>query len=230
VNPRKSLLRLSLVGLLCLVAGGAARAAGGFDESKKIPKTAGAAPTRTYESGERANELSKKERTSTGSWFTTLGGLIAVVALIYITARVLKKGMPLGPRNLPDDAVQVLGRKSLDYRNTLHLVRCGSRVLVIGSSPDGLSSLAEINDPDEVETLSELCKPTATESPVETIAQYFRRLQNSDDPADDEPLTGTDTDRQPADPAVLRLQSRMQRPRHTDGTETSGGQPEEVAG
>ena len=171
-----------------------------------------------------------KDRKSNSTWLTTLGGLIAVVALIYLTARMLKKGIPIGQRPLPDDALQVLGRKSLDYRNTLHLVRCGSKMLVVGSSPEGLSPLAEITDPAEVEALVDLCKPVESESSGDLFSQFFRRFQaheNGDD------LDSADSDGggdRTADPAVLRLQARLQTRSDHDHNDSPDQHVGDVAG
>ena len=59
---------------------------------------------------------------------------------------------------LPVEAVEVLGRTAVDGRHAISLVRCGSRVLVLSvDDAEGLSTLAEINDPQEVNLLVDLC-------------------------------------------------------------------------
>jgi hypothetical protein len=57
------------------------------------------------------------------------------------------------------EAVEVLGRAVVDGRHAISLVRCGSRVLVLSvDATGGLSTLAEINEADEVNLLIDLCR------------------------------------------------------------------------
>jgi hypothetical protein len=70
----------------------------------------------------------------------------------------------------------VLGRRSLDNRHAVTLVRCGSRVLVLGFSPQGMHTLAEVTDPVEVDFLSGLCRPSGESTPfAQAIWDVFRR-------------------------------------------------------
>ena len=147
-------------------------------------------------------------KTSSGSntgWGTTLGGLTAVLALIFLTAKVLRKSIPAAQRTLPNEVVQVLGRKPLDYRHTIHLIRCGSRLLVIGSSQAGLSTLCEMADPVEIDYLAGLCQPSEPNSVASSFNQLFRRFQAPAAENEVEPETRASTD-----PAALRLQERLQ--------------------
>jgi flagellar biogenesis protein FliO len=50
-------------------------------------------------------------------------------------------------------AIQVLDRSPLGPKETVFLLRCGSRVLVVGSTPSSMTTLAEITDPQEAEQL-----------------------------------------------------------------------------
>ncbi|HUG93447.1 MAG TPA: flagellar biosynthetic protein FliO [Planctomycetaceae bacterium] len=96
-----------------------------------------------------------------GSWWGSLASLAAVLAMILVGARLWKKHGPLGRTGLPAEAVDVLGRRVLDPRQSIFLVRLGSRMLVLGSTPAGLSTLAEITDPVEVDLLAGFCRPAA---------------------------------------------------------------------
>ncbi|HEY2250689.1 MAG TPA: flagellar biosynthetic protein FliO [Planctomycetaceae bacterium] len=164
----------------------------------KEPKTPG------NNKGKPSNGSLNKPATT--SWGTTLGGLIAVLALIYLTAKVLRKSMPAAHRTLPVEVVQVLGRKPLDYRHSIHLIRCGSRLLVVGASQEGLTTLCEMTDPVEIDYLAGLCKPSEPTSVADTFNQLFRRFQT---PAVAESAADPETRSSP-DPAALRLQERLQ--------------------
>jgi flagellar biogenesis protein FliO len=54
---------------------------------------------------------------------------------------------------LPPDVVQVYGKVPMNSKQWLHLVRVGSRLLVLLDSQQGMQRLAEITDPHEVQTL-----------------------------------------------------------------------------
>ncbi|MFN0053298.1 MAG: FliO/MopB family protein [Planctomycetales bacterium] len=137
-----------------------------------------------------------------GGWTTMGGALVVVVGLILITAKLLKQRGGALPGALPVEAVQALGRRALDDRHALHLVRCGNRLLVLGTSPEGMRTLAEITDPGEVESLVAACETP----PASPLSERFGHLFGGSRAA------ATDLpEEEPAnDPAVLRLRERLQ--------------------
>jgi flagellar biogenesis protein FliO len=170
--------------------------------------------------GKASGGAPSKHSGGSATW-TTVGGLLAVLALILLIARVLRKGMPAAQRTLPNEVVHVLGRKPLDYRHTIHLIRCGSRLLVVGSSQEGLTTLCEMTDPVEIDYLAGLCKPSEPTTVAESFNQLFRRFQS---PA------AAESAMEPAahassDPAVLRLQERLLISRHGDSNDAHDDQP-----
>jgi|SRR5579863_1746263 len=172
----------------------------------------------------------KFSKPTSASWGTTLGGLIAVMALIYLTAKVLRKSMPAANRTLPTEVIQVLGRKPLDYRHSIHLIRCGSRLLVVGASQDGLTTLCEMTDPVEIDYLAGLCKPSEPTSVTETFNQLFRRLQR---PADAESAGDPEITQSNSDTAAARLQERLRQSPRREAEDVGAGplvdQPRESA-
>ncbi|MBX3450146.1 MAG: FliO/MopB family protein [Planctomycetaceae bacterium] len=88
----------------------------------------------------------------------------------------IRRHGPARLRPLPGEVLEVLGRRSLEPRVNLHLVRCGQRILVLGAGPDGVRTLSEITDPVEVDLLSGAClrKPEGGETPGE-FAMSLRR-------------------------------------------------------
>ena len=95
--------------------------------------------------------------------WTAFGSLAVIVGLIVVAARVWKThGPPIGG-GLPSDALEILGRRPLDRRNAIQIVRCGSRILILGVGEDGLRTLAEISDPAEVESLTGICRREASD-------------------------------------------------------------------
>ena len=218
----------------CLLVAGAARPGKAAERAPQIipppisdrahPKDAKAAGSNKGPS----NGTSSKP--SSSGWATTLGGLTAVLALIYLTAKVLRKSMPAAQRTLPVEVIQVLGRKPLDYRHSIHLIRCGSRMLVVGASQEGLTTLCEMTDPIEIDYLAGLCKPSEPTSVADSFNQLFRRFQS---PAAAETAVEPEVESN-SDPAALRLQERLQRStrRESDDVhddETHGDQTRESA-
>jgi flagellar biogenesis protein FliO len=156
---------------------------------------------------------------SGSGWWTTLGGLAAVLALIYLAAKVVQKSVPAARKSLPPEVVQVLGRKPLDYRHTIHLVRFGSRLLMLGTSQEGVTTLSEINDPVEIDYLAGLCQPSEPAAVSRTFQQLFRRFQNPEPAGSENDADREDESEPTAGPAVLRLQERLrqQAPKVLDG-------------
>lgn len=92
------------------------------------------------------------------SAWTTLFALSAVVGLIFVVARWWRRHGPPPPRSLPNEVFEALGRTRLDPRRSVELFRIGGKILVVGSAGDGLRTLAEIDDPSEVDRLAGACR------------------------------------------------------------------------
>jgi flagellar biogenesis protein FliO len=91
------------------------------------------------------------------SW-SALGALVIVVGLILVLARLLRRHTPMFSQSLPTEALEILGRRVVDPRQAILLVRIGSRILIVGSSPNGLNALGQIDDAVEVDVLAGLCR------------------------------------------------------------------------
>lgn len=99
-----------------------------------------------------------RRASAAGSVGTTVAALVVVVLAILGGARLWKKHAPRVAQGLPPDALEFLGKRHIDPRQVVYLVRLGSRILVLGSSPAGLNTLAEVTDPIEVDLLAGLCR------------------------------------------------------------------------
>jgi flagellar protein FliO/FliZ len=175
------------------------------------PKTTAAAP---------------KTRSTTANWWTSLGGLVAVLALVLLSAKLLRKSLPAAQKGLPPEVIRVLGRKPLDYRHTIHLVRCGSKLLVLGSSQEGLTTLSEITDPVEIDYLAGMCESRESQTLGQGFGQFFRKYQNAGPVEAEEPVE-LPAEREP-DAAVLRLQQRLNPSDRTAARDLAGIRPEEA--
>jgi len=86
-----------------------------------------------------------------------LAALVVVLLFVLGLAKLILKRSPYSISGLPTDAVDVLGRRAVDPRNSVYMIKVGSRLILMGASPNGLSPLAEITDPIEVASLTNVC-------------------------------------------------------------------------
>lgn len=103
---------------------------------------------------------------------TILGALGFVLLLLLGCAKLFLKQSPLAMPGLPRDAIEVLGRRTVDPRNTIYVVKVGGKVLLLGGSVNGLAPLSEITDPIEVATLINTCR--AVDAPRRSLADWWR--------------------------------------------------------
>jgi flagellar biogenesis protein FliO len=90
--------------------------------------------------------------------WAAVGALAVVICLILILARIFRRHAPLFAQTLPSEAVEVLGRRFIDQRQSVVLLRVGSRILVVGSSTAGLQGLGELTDAVEVDLIAGMCR------------------------------------------------------------------------
>ena len=129
--------------------------------------------TRTGRNASPVSTGSQKTSSGVGSPWKTFGALALVLALIIVGSKLWKKHGPGIAAGLPAEAIDVLGKRHLDARQSIHFVRLGSRILVLGSSAEGLRTLAEVTDPVEVDYLAGLCQQNNSGG---NAAQSFRSL------------------------------------------------------
>ncbi len=107
----------------------------------------------------------------------TIGSSLAVVlGLFLLVAWAVKRATPGRSGLLPMEVVEVLGRASLGARQQVHLVRCGSKLLLVSATPGGMETLTEIVEPDEVQRLAALCRQTQPGSTTAAFRQVFHQL------------------------------------------------------
>ncbi len=116
---------------------------------------------------DKQNTADKKRLGSTsqqlGTTTLVLGGIIAI---ILFASKFMKKHTRLGTMNLSSEVLEVLGRKMLDQKHSIHYVLCGNRILILGTSLEGMRTLAEITDPVEIDRIRGECKPIPVESTI----------------------------------------------------------------
>ncbi|MDG2360170.1 MAG: flagellar biosynthetic protein FliO, partial [Planctomycetaceae bacterium] len=121
----------------------------------------------------------KGDQSTTGITERSSGGAILAVLVVLLVfalglAKLFLKRSPYTITGLPPDAVDVLGRRTVDPRNSVYILKVGSRLILMGSSPGGLSSLAEITDPIEVASLTNVCAASKQTGP--DAAKWLSKL------------------------------------------------------
>lgn len=107
---------------------------------------------------------------------SSLGPLLLVLGLLAAGAALVKRQGWFAGLATPSGPIQVLARVPLDGRHMLHVVRCGERLLLLGVSPSGVSSLGEIQQPDEVQSLCDQFAPRPVSGLAERLPQVWSWL------------------------------------------------------
>ena len=105
------------------------------------------------------------------------GSLAAVLGIFFFFVWLLRRASPHGQATLPGEAFEVLGRAPLANHQQAHLLRCGSKLLLVSVSATGAQTLAEITDPEEVDRLASLCRQARSSSPAASFRQVFRQAE-----------------------------------------------------
>jgi flagellar protein FliO/FliZ len=106
-----------------------------------------------------------------------LGGIV----LLFWAARKFLPGMR---RLTGNKAVEILARTYLSPRQSINIVKLGRRILVIGQTADGLSSLASITDAEEVSEIVGLCASAGAGSSAASFRRIFQTMDGEFEEAD----------------------------------------------
>lgn len=96
-----------------------------------------------------------KSDSSGWQWLQMLGALAIVVGLIFGTRYVLRRIGRLPAAGAGGGVFRVLAAKNISARHQIVLVGMGRRMLVVGCGPEGMATLGEVTDQDEIEELLE---------------------------------------------------------------------------
>lgn len=90
-------------------------------------------------------------------WPKVLSSLAIVVGGYFGFVWFMRKLNPKMNSGLPSEVFELIGTTRLNAKQTLQLVRLGSKLLLLVHGDEGTHPIAEITDPGEVEHLTELC-------------------------------------------------------------------------
>ena len=159
MNIRRFPLLILVVAIL-LAGNSAGRSEEGFSSRPRESSRGLPLPSRTSSVEPNSSNRGKTISSSSNLW-TTFISLGLIVGTIVVVGRGIKGFGIRGTPTLPIDALELLGRRTIEPKVAVHLVRCGSRVLVLGVGSDGVRTLSEIDDPEEVERLTDACRNPA---------------------------------------------------------------------
>ena len=158
-------------------------------------------------------------------WYRQMLPALAIVLAVIAGAALLLKRIVPGARMAGRDGpIEVLTSTSLSPKQSLSLVRCGQRVVLIGVTPEHISALTEVTDPTEVGLLLSKTRAGAAEM---RSGQFLDTLDDAaqdyveDDAAWDEPL-GPDADGRAAASAGREVQGLLARLRQYRSQYMSG--------
>jgi len=83
-------------------------------------------------------------------WVQTIGALAAVLVVMWLVLKLMRRAVANGSFGGPNAAVQILSRGYLTNKHQLVLLRFGQRVLLVGLGAQGAVVLSEVADPGEV--------------------------------------------------------------------------------
>ncbi len=120
--------------------------------------------------------------------------MLVVLGLIVGGTLALRRWTPVAQRISARGGLQILGRHYLSGKQSLCLVRLGRRVVCIGVTPEHISTLAEIHDPEEIAGLVAGVQAATPQS----FSSIFSRMAAQPAPTDvndsaDSPVGGNST-------------------------------------
>ncbi len=98
------------------------------------------------------------------NWPKVLGSLAMVVGGYLGFVWLMRKTNPKSNAGLPSEVFELIGTTRLNAKQTLQLVRLGSKLLLLVHGEEGTHPIGEITDPEEVEYLTDVCNTRLSRS------------------------------------------------------------------
>ncbi len=133
---------------------------------------------------DRARPLRKREGVGGGlitppgaGSLATIGGSLAIVTgLFLIVTWCLRRGTTGGSRALPTDVVELLGHRALPKGEQMHLIRVGTKLLLVCVAHNRVETLTEIADRDEADRLAGLCRQGHPQSATAAFRNVMEQM------------------------------------------------------
>ena len=105
-------------------------------------------------------QLRQAESVDGWGWFLRVMFCLGALGVLAWAAMALaRRYLPGGNTLFACQAIEILGRANLDPRRYVALIRIGRRVVLVGVSPEHLSHLTSIANPEEVAEILEIARP-----------------------------------------------------------------------
>lgn len=108
-------------------------------------------------------------------WGSTVAGLAIVLVFIAIAGRLLKSMAPGLAMHGPAGPIHVLYRVPFAPKQSLALIKCGSKLLLVGGTAERIIPLGEITDPEEIDLLKGQCMQLRPKSTTAAFRDLFQR-------------------------------------------------------
>jgi len=132
-------------------------------------------------------------KVGTGSWGLQTAMALGVVVVLGVLRRLFLKGLG-GVAGAPATTglVDVLGRTTTGPKTQVLFLKLNHRVIVAGQTPAGISTLASIDDPEEVADLLAQCKSKRDQSISGSFQRLMSHVSGHSEPIDDDDAPPTD--------------------------------------
>ena len=121
---------------------------------------------------------------SAGSYRPGLGALAVVLALVALVFWAVRRWVPAA-RAADGGVLRVVGRANVTPKHHVSLVQLGHRFVMIGVSPDRLSRLCEVSDPEEVAELAARIAARSGPGDAPFDRQLFREAARYHEPPEE---------------------------------------------
>ncbi len=124
--------------------------------------------------GDRSSWSGKSMGTWGGSWLA----LAIVVAVIFFGAYIFRRFWPEQQRWRNLAAIEILGKTYLSAKQSLCLVKLGRKILLLGICSDRITSLGQIEDPEQVAEILATIQQSRSNSISSSFGKLFGQQAN----------------------------------------------------
>lgn len=123
----------------------------------------------------RANRSTSPTPVTRPSVLSIVGSLMLVCGLFVALMWLIRQTMPRSQAPLPAGVVRVLGRATLTGRHILQLLQVGKKLVLVVVGPNGVQTVTEVSDDDEVNRLLGICQQNQRGSITASFRQILRQ-------------------------------------------------------
>lgn len=153
---------------------------------------------------------------SSSGWIRTVLSLAVVLGLIFALKWAMRKYSPGKAAPAQSKLVEVLFRTPISPKHQVMLIRVGQRVLVVGAGAEGMNTLAEISDPEQVAEVLGAAERSKSTSLSGNFSQLMRNWRGQ---LDERPAAPEELSSSPAGKALVQVRTLLDQLRVGKGKE-----------